>query len=97
MIDRIITQREADRLTGTERSTRRRMGKKGLFPLHFQLTPNGSTGYLESEIAAWIAARAANRSPTTKVAAANAAKRQKQQPRKEQLSTTSPQTPFPDI
>ena len=74
MADRIVTQREADQITGTERSTRRRMEAKGLFPKRFEITRNGATGYLRSEIDAWIAARAADRTPTTRTAAASAAR-----------------------
>lgn len=70
--ERIVDQNEADDRTATDRATRRRMEKKRTFPLRFQITPNGATGYLESEIAAWIAARAAERSPSTKTAAASA-------------------------
>lgn len=75
MADRIISQSEADQLTGTERSTRRRMEVKGLFPRRFEITKNGATGYLESEVKAWIASRAADRTPTTRTAAAVAAHR----------------------
>ena len=72
MVDRIVTQREADEITGTERTTRRRMERKGIFPLPFKITPNGPTGYLESELEAWVAARAADRTPSTKTAVASA-------------------------
>jgi predicted DNA-binding transcriptional regulator AlpA len=77
MTDRIVSQHEADRLTGIERSTRRRLEAKGLFPKRFEITQNGATGYLASEIEAWIASRAADRTPTTRTAAANAARRSK--------------------
>lgn len=73
--ERIVGQNEADDRTATDRATRRRMEKKGAFPKRFEITPNGATGYLESELAAWIAARAAHRSPSTKTAAASAARR----------------------
>ena len=49
MADRIVTQREADQITGTERSTRRRMEAKGLFPKRFEITRNGTTGYLKAK------------------------------------------------
>jgi predicted DNA-binding transcriptional regulator AlpA len=75
MAERIISQRETDQRTGTERSTRRRMEAKGEFPRRFQITENGATGYLESEVEAWIASRAADRTPTTRTAAAVAARR----------------------
>jgi predicted DNA-binding transcriptional regulator AlpA len=68
--DRIIKQLEADTITGTDNSTRRRMEKKGAFPLRFQITENGATGYLLSEVLAWIETRAANRSLSTKTAPA---------------------------
>ena len=70
--ERIVDQNEADDRTATDRATRRRMEKKGAFPPRFEITPNGATGYLESEVAAWIAARAAERTPSTKTAVASA-------------------------
>lgn len=75
MTERIVTQREADHITGTERSTRHRMEARGLFPRRFEITKNGATGYLLSELDAWVAARAADRTPTTKTAAASASRR----------------------
>jgi predicted DNA-binding transcriptional regulator AlpA len=71
--ERIVDQNEADDRTATDRDTRRRMERKGTFPPRFQITENGATGYLESEISAWIAARAADRTTTQKTAGASAA------------------------
>ena len=42
----IVSQNEADRITATDNSTRRRLEAKGLFPKRFQITENGATGYL---------------------------------------------------
>jgi predicted DNA-binding transcriptional regulator AlpA len=69
----IVSQNDADWITGTDNATRRRQEAKGTFPQRFQITENGATGYLWSEIAAWIAARAANRTLSQKTAAASAA------------------------
>src|SRR3954447_26765590 len=71
--ERIVGQHEADEITATDNTTRRRQEAKGTFPQRFQITENGTTGYLWSEIAAWIAARAANRALSQKTAAASAA------------------------
>jgi len=71
--ERIVGQHEADKITATDNATRRRQEAKGTFPQRFQITENGATGYLWSEIAAWIDARAADRAPTRKTAAATAA------------------------
>ena len=79
--ERIVDQNEADRLTATDNSTRRRQEAKGTFPQRFQITENGATGYLWSEIAAWIAARAANRGLSRKTAAATAALAARRSPR----------------
>jgi predicted DNA-binding transcriptional regulator AlpA len=75
MAERIIPQRETSQRTSTDNSTRRRMEAKGLFPKRFEITKNGATGYLESEIEDWIANRAADRTPTTRTAAATTARR----------------------
>jgi predicted DNA-binding transcriptional regulator AlpA len=83
--ERIVDQNEADDRTATDRATRRRMEARGLFPKRFEITRNGATGYLESEIAAWIAERAADRTPTARTAAAIAALRQKRRAKQAEL------------
>jgi prophage regulatory protein len=55
-IDAIIREPECWRRTGLSRSTRWRLERKGKFPRRRQLSP-GCSGWLASEIAAWIAAR----------------------------------------
>ncbi len=54
--DRIIREAECDHITGLSRSTRWRLERKGQFPKRRQLSP-GCSGWLASEIAAWISAR----------------------------------------
>jgi prophage regulatory protein len=54
--ERIIREPECWRRTGLSRSTRWRLERKGKFPKRRQLSP-GCSGWLASEIAAWIAAR----------------------------------------
>lgn len=56
MTDRIIRERECRERTGLARNTRWRMMRRGEFPQSRQLG-RGSIGWLESEIAAWIASR----------------------------------------
>lgn len=69
----IVDQAEAGRITATDNATRRRQEAKGAFPRRFQITDGGKTGYLWSELAGWIEARAANRTPTQKTSRATSA------------------------
>jgi prophage regulatory protein len=55
-IDAIIREPECRLRTGLSRSTRWRLERKGKFPRRRQLSP-GCSGWLASEIAAWISAR----------------------------------------
>jgi prophage regulatory protein len=52
----IIREPECRRLTGLSRSTRWRLERDGLFPKRRQISP-GCSGWLASEIRAWLAAR----------------------------------------
>jgi predicted DNA-binding transcriptional regulator AlpA len=54
--DAIIREPECRRRTGLSRSTRWRLERRGKFPRRRQLSP-GCSGWLASEIAAWISAR----------------------------------------
>ena len=67
MIDRIIRPVEAEKLTGYCGTHLRRLEAKGLFPKRFKLNPEsgrfGAVGFLESDIEAWMEARAASRGP----------------------------------
>jgi prophage regulatory protein len=54
--DRIVREPECAERTGLSRSTRWRLERRGRFPRKRQLSP-GCRGWLESELAAWIAAR----------------------------------------
>jgi predicted DNA-binding transcriptional regulator AlpA len=67
--DRIVLQDEAGVIGGTSNPTRLRLERRGHHPKRFQVSPNGRTGYLLSELLAWVAERAANRDPTDKTAA----------------------------
>ena len=62
-LDRILSPREAWKTAGVSRSTMYRLEKEGRFPsrLHVSI---GRTGYLASELDAWLKARAASREPT---------------------------------
>jgi prophage regulatory protein len=51
--ERIVRENECETLTGLSRVTRWRMEKTGAFPRRRQLSAN-STGYLYSEILAWL-------------------------------------------
>ena len=55
--ERIVRERECKAVTGLSRMTRWRLERAGRFPRKQQLSPNCS-GWLRSEIQAWIAARA---------------------------------------
>ena len=59
-LDRILSPREAWRTAGISRSTMYRLEKDGRFPRRLQVS-DGRTGYLASELEAWIKARAALR------------------------------------
>jgi prophage regulatory protein len=54
--DAIIREPECRRRTGLSRSTRWRLERRGQFPRRRQLSP-GCSGWIASEIAAWIAGR----------------------------------------
>jgi prophage regulatory protein len=54
----IIREPECRRITGLSRSTRWRLERAGNFPRRRKISP-GATGWLASEIAAWVAERAA--------------------------------------
>jgi prophage regulatory protein len=55
-IDRIVRELECRRRSGLSRSTRWRLERDGKFPKRRSLSP-GCSGWLDSELAAWIAAR----------------------------------------
>jgi prophage regulatory protein len=54
----IIREPECRRISGLSRSTRWRLEREGKFPRRRKISP-GATGWLASEIAAWLAGRAA--------------------------------------
>jgi prophage regulatory protein len=56
--DRFIRERECRQITGLSRSTRWRLERRGQFPRRRQIS-DGATGWLASEIAAWVKERAA--------------------------------------
>jgi prophage regulatory protein len=56
--DRIIREPECRQITGLSRSTRWRLERAGKFPRRRKLSAAAS-GWLASEIAAWLAERAA--------------------------------------
>ena len=59
-LDRILSPREAWRTAGVSRSTMYRLEKEGRFPRRLQISV-GRTGYLASELDAWLKTRAACR------------------------------------
>jgi len=58
IVDRIIRERECREITGLSRSTRWRLEREGKFPKRRKLSAAAS-GWLASEIAAWMAERPA--------------------------------------
>jgi prophage regulatory protein len=54
--DRIVREPECRQRSGLSRSTRWRLERTGLFPRRRHLSP-GCSGWLDSELAAWITAR----------------------------------------
>jgi prophage regulatory protein len=54
--DRIVRELECRRRSGLSRSTRWRLERADKFPKRRSISP-GCTGWLDSELAAWIAAR----------------------------------------
>jgi len=56
-LDRIIRERERAAVTGLSRVTWWRLERRGLAPKRRRLSEN-AVGWLESEIAAWVANRA---------------------------------------
>ncbi|HSD16226.1 MAG TPA: AlpA family phage regulatory protein [Thermomonas sp.] len=59
-LDRILPPREAWHTAGISRSTMYRLEKAGRFPRRLQIS-EGRTGYLASELEAWLKGRAALR------------------------------------
>jgi prophage regulatory protein len=55
--DRIVREFECRQITGLSRSTRWRLEREGLFPRRRRISP-GCSGWLCSEIIAWVAERA---------------------------------------
>lgn len=64
-MDRFIREPECRRLTGLSRTTRWHLERRGLFPARRRLSVH-AVGWLESELHAWLASRAAGvgRAPT---------------------------------
>jgi predicted DNA-binding transcriptional regulator AlpA len=66
-IKRIVRPAEAEKLTGYTGTHLRRLEAKGLFPKRFKLNSEsglyGAVGWLESDIEAWMEARAASINP----------------------------------
>src|SRR5262249_44842391 len=56
--ERIVREPECRRRTGLSKPTRWRMERRGEFPRRRRISP-GCSGWLESELAAWLADRAA--------------------------------------
>ena len=56
-VDRFIREAECRNRSGLSRTTRWRMERRGQFPKRRQLS-QGAVGWLESEISAWLEARA---------------------------------------
>jgi prophage regulatory protein len=54
--ERIVREPECKHRTGLSRSTRWRLERAGGFPRRRRVSP-GTTGWLDSEIAAWVANR----------------------------------------
>jgi prophage regulatory protein len=54
--DAIVREPDCHRITGLSRSTRWRLERTGQFPKRRQISP-GCTGWLRSELQAWIQAR----------------------------------------
>ena len=55
--DRFVREPECREITGLSRSTRWRLERAGKFPRRRQIS-EGATGWLMSELAAWLAERA---------------------------------------
>jgi len=55
--DRVIREPECERRSGLSRSTRWRLERMGQFPRRRRISP-GCSGWLASEIDAWLCARA---------------------------------------
>src|SRR5262245_29051986 len=60
--DRIVRERECQERTGLSRSTRWRMERAGTFPKRRQISER-CTGWFDSEVTAWIAARRIKQNP----------------------------------
>lgn len=60
--DRILRRPEVERVVGACERAIRDWEANGQFPRRFQLAPDGrAVGWLESEVMAWLAKRAASR------------------------------------
>ena len=64
-LDHVLSPREAWRFAGISRSTMYRLEGVGAFPRRIQIS-EGRTGYLASELDAWLKARAALRTALAK-------------------------------
>ncbi|RZN25581.1 AlpA family phage regulatory protein [Bradyrhizobium sp. Leo121] len=58
---RVVRAREVCRLIGLSRPTLWRLVQRDQFPKPFRLSSSAAVGWLETDILAWIAARAAQR------------------------------------
>lgn len=67
--DRILRVRDTCERVGLSRSTIWRLARRGKFPQAVQLSSAASVGFLEREVADWIAARAQARKPRPKLSA----------------------------
>ena len=65
--ERILRVGEACQRVGLSRSTLWRLARRGKFPQAVQLSSAATVGFLEREVAAWIAARAEARKPRQKL------------------------------
>ena len=69
MTDRFIGEAECEEVSTLSRVTRWRLERAGKFPRRRQISPN-RVGWLESEVQAWVEARANSRETITPPAAA---------------------------
>ena len=67
--DRILRVRDTCERVGLSRSTIWGLARRGKFPQAVQLSSAASVGFLEREVADWIAARAQARKPRPKLSA----------------------------
>jgi prophage regulatory protein len=64
--DSIIREPECRKITGLSRSTRWRLERDGMFPRRRRVSP-GCSGWLRSEITAWVAALRIEKSCTNQI------------------------------